>query len=170
MATTWFQGTVRYERCAENGMKQKVTEQYLVDAVTFTDAESILYDAIRPYVSGEMEVKAIKKTNFAEVFSDQFGIYSEADAAVAKVLNRNANQSETPDKWFSVKVNFISIDEKTAKEKKTPVYYLANANTTQVAQKVVELNLKGTISDYAIEKVVETKILEVVVYNINQAS
>lgn len=165
MARKWFQGTVRYDRCAENGAIKKVSEQYVVEAVNFTDAEAGLLTELTPYVSGEIVVKQLKPSNFTEVLTDAFHLASSTEAFVGKATGSNTNLSEEPDKWFSVKINLITLDEKTAKEKKTPCYYLVHANTTQAAQRLVENHMKGSVSDYTIERIVETKVLEVFAYS-----
>ena len=97
---TWFETTVQYVKTLDNGLSKKVTEQYVVDALSFTEAESITIESMKPYISGDFHVKAIKRATFGEVlFSD-----SEAD-----------------DRYFKAKVQFITADEKTGKEKRSNV-------------------------------------------------
>ena len=93
---TWFECKVKYDKLSENGQQKTVTEPYLVDALSFTEAEARITEEITPYISGEFKVTAVKRTNTAEIFWDENG-----------------------DRWYRVKVNFITIDEKTAVEKKT---------------------------------------------------
>lgn len=97
MMHTWFECKIRYEKVMENGMNKKVTEPYLVDALSFTEAEARIIEEITPYISGEFTVSDIKRANYSELFP------SEEDAA---------------DRWFKCKLFFITLDEKSGAEKK----------------------------------------------------
>ena len=98
MMHNWFECKIRYEKVAENGMNKKVTEPYLVDALSFTEAESRIIEEITPFISGEFTVADIKRANYSELFP------CEEDAA---------------DRWFKCKLYFITLDEKSGAEKKT---------------------------------------------------
>ena len=98
MMHNWFECKIRYEKVAENGMNKKVTEPYLVDALSFTEAESRIIEEITPFISGEFTVSDIKRANYSELF------FCEDDEA---------------DKWFKCKLYFITLDEKSGAEKKT---------------------------------------------------
>ena len=137
----WFECRIRYDKMQENGTVKKVNEPYLVDALTFTDAEARIIENQTPFISGEFSVAAIKKTNIAEVF-----------------------YNDGCDKWWSVKYNIITLDEKSGKERRTPVYVMVQADTQQGATDNFNEGMKGTVSDYEIEKVAETKIMEVYPY------
>lgn len=134
----WFECKVRYDKMMENGSVKRVTEPYLVDALSFTEAEARIIEEIRPFMSGDFSIPAIKKTNIAEIFPD-----------------------ETADKWWLVKFNIITIDEKTAKERRSPVYVMVQANSQQDATDRFNKGMKGTMADFDIEKVAETKIMDV---------
>ena len=92
----WFETKVRYEKMQETGAVKKVNEPYLVDALSFTEAEARIIEAIKPYISGEFSISAVKKTKIAEIFFNEDG-----------------------DRYYMVKVNFITLDEKTGTEKKS---------------------------------------------------
>ena len=130
----WFECKVRYDKMMENGSVKRVTEPYLVDALSFTEAEARITEEVRPFISGDFSIPAIKKTNIAEIFYDQ-----------------------TADKWWSVKYNVITIDERTAKERRTAIYVMVQAGTQQGATDRFNKGMKGTLADYEIEKVAETK-------------
>ena len=102
----WFECKIRYEKVAENGMNKKVTEPYLVDALSFTEAESRIIEEITPFISGEFTVADIKRANYSELFP------CEEDAA---------------DRWFKCKLYFITLDEKSGAEKKTATNVAPNA-------------------------------------------
>lgn len=133
-----FECKVRFDKMMENGSLKRVTEAYLVDALSFTEAEARIIQEQTPFISGDMTIPAIKKTNIAEIFPD-----------------------DTADKWWLVKFNTITIDEKTAKERRSPTYVMVQADTQQGATDTFNKGMKGTMADFEIEKVAETKIMEV---------
>lgn len=90
----WFECKVRYDKMMENGLQKKVNEPYLVDALSFTEAESRIIEEMTPFISGDFSISAVKRTKISEIFWD-----------------------DSADKWYMVKTNFITIDEKTATEK-----------------------------------------------------
>ena len=103
---TWFECKIRYEKTMENGMNKKVTEPYLVDALSFTEAEARIIEEMTPFISGEFTVSDIKRANYSELFP------SEEEAA---------------DRWFKCKLVFITLDEKSGAEKKTSTQVLVQA-------------------------------------------
>ena len=136
--TNWFECKVRYEKMLETGTLKKVTESYLVDAMTFTDAEARIIEEMTPYISGEFEVTAVKKEHISELFHDPMG-----------------------DKWYRCKVMFVTIDEKSGAEKKTASTMLVQAGTFQEAVKNLSDGMKGTMSDWEINTIAETALMDV---------
>ncbi len=139
----WFECKVRYEKVMEDGLQKKVTEQYVVDALSFSEAEMRIIEEMSGYISGEFEVTDVKKATYKEVF------FSDC---------------ETEDRYFKAKVQFITIDEKTEKEKRSNVYYLVQAATLDGAVKNINEVMGGTMIDYEKSTVSETKILDVFEY------
>lgn len=137
---TWFECKIRYEKTMENGMVKKVNEPYLVDALSFTEAEARIIEEISPFVSGEFTVSDIKRANYSELFP------SEEEAA---------------DKWFKCKLVFIMLDEKSGAEKKTSTQVLVQAADLRDAVKKLDEGMKGTMADYQIAMVSETAIMDV---------
>ena len=137
----WFECKVSYEKLLENGMQKRVTEPYLVDALSFTEAEARIIEEIKPFISGEFTIADIKRARFAETFFNEEG-----------------------DRFYKVKVFFITLDEKSGAEKKTAVQMLVQATTLQDAIKVLEKGMEGTISDYTIAAINETAIVDVFPY------
>ncbi|MCR4764807.1 MAG: DUF4494 domain-containing protein [Bacteroidaceae bacterium] len=137
---TWFECKIQYEKIIENGMTKKVTEPYLVDALSFTEAEARIIEEVTPYITGEFSVSDIKRANYSELF------YSDDTAA---------------DRWFKAKLVFITLDEKSGKEKRTNSYVLIQAPDLKVALKNLEEGMKGTIADYVIASLQETPLLDV---------
>ncbi|MBO4851278.1 MAG: DUF4494 domain-containing protein [Prevotella sp.] len=136
----WFETKIRYEKTMEDGLPKKVTEQYTVDALSFTEAESQITDEMLSYINGEYEVADIKKAAYKEVF------FSEADS---------------DDRWYKAKLQFITIDEKSQKEKRSNVYYLVQASSLPVAVKHIEEVMGATAIDYVIASIAETLIMDV---------
>ena len=141
----WFECKIRYEKVADNGMNKKVTEPYLVDALSFTEAEARIIDEITPFISGEFTVSDIKRANYSELFS------SEEEAA---------------DRWFKCKIYFITLDEKSGAEKKTAANMLVQAADLRDAVRKLDEGMKGTMADYSIASVAETAIMDVYPYSV----
>ena len=136
----WFLCKIRYEKTMEDGLQKKVTEQFVVNALSFTEAEARIMEEMSSYISGEFDVVEIDRCVFGEIF------FSDEDMA---------------DKWYKSKLQFITIDEKTEKEKKTNVYYLVKGSSLEDARKNIDEVMGGTMIDYVISSVGETKIMDV---------
>ncbi len=89
---------VRFDKVMENGTIKKVTEIYLVDALTFTEAEARITSETAPYISGDFDVVTIKRTNYSEIVYDRFSLNSEADAQYQKLTRANSQASDVADK------------------------------------------------------------------------
>ena len=139
----WFEAKMRYENTMEDGCLKKVTETYVIDALSFGEAEKRILEEMASYVRGEIEVCGLKIAPYKEIFF--------AD-------------SNMDDKWYVAKLAFITIDEKTDKEKKTRVCYLVNAGNINAAIKNIEEVMAGTMIDYDTLNVSETQILDVFEY------
>ena len=140
---TWFECKIRYEKVTEDGLQKKVTETYVVDALSFTEAEQRIMEEMSSYISGEFEVADIKKAAYKEIF------FSDLDTA---------------DRWYKTKLQFITIDEKTEKEKRSNVNYLVQAGTLNGAVKNIDEVMGGTMIDYVIASVAETTLIDVYEY------
>lgn len=136
--TNWFECKVRYTRVLESGMQKAVTEPYLVDALSFTEAEARITQEMAPYISGDFVVTAVKREKLADVFYDSTG-----------------------DRWYKVKYNIITIDEKTAAEKRTSATALVQAGELQKALDNFMAGMKGTMADFEVAAVTETAIMDV---------
>lgn len=137
----WFECKISYDKIMENGMQKKVAEPYLVDALSFTEAEARIIEEIRPFISGEFTVTDVKRARLAELFFNENG-----------------------DRFYKVKVYFITLDEKTAAEKKISAQMLVQASGLKEAIAVLEEGMKGSMADYVIASVSETMIMDVFPY------
>ncbi|WP_080902934.1 DUF4494 domain-containing protein [Parabacteroides sp. Marseille-P3160] len=160
----WFECRISYEKMIENGTQKKVAEAYLVDALSFTEAEARIIEAIRPYISGEFTVKGIRRYNVSELIYDEMGI-SQIDAEAQKLSGINRNASGDPDKYYRAKINFITLDEKSGREKRLASYYLIQACSVNAAHDILVEYMKGTMSDYEIVNLDETKIIDIFPYS-----
>ena len=140
----WFECKVSYMKMMENGMQKKVTEPYLVDALSFTEAEARIIEEIRPFITGEVTVTEIKRARSSELFFNEQG-----------------------DRFYKIKVYFITLDEKSGAEKKTAAQMLAQASTLKEAIAVLEEGMKGTLADYVIASVAETQLMDVFPFDAN---
>ena len=139
----WFETKIRYDKTMEDGQQKKVSEQYVVDALSFTEAERRITEEMSAYISGEFDVADIKKATYKEIF------FSDAESA---------------DRWYKAKLQFITIDEKTEKEKRSNVYYLVQAGTLPAAVKNIGEVMGGTMIDYVIASIAETQLMDVFEY------
>lgn len=138
--STWFECKVRYEKTQEDGREKLVNELYVVDALSFTEAEASIIDNMSVYVSGEFKVANINPTNYNEIF------FSDID---------------DDDLWFKARLAFITIDEKSNKEKRSYVNYLIQAKCIERAKRYVDEVMGKTMIDYELKSLSETKILDV---------
>ncbi|MDY4459908.1 MAG: DUF4494 domain-containing protein [Alloprevotella sp.] len=143
MMNEWFECKVKYERTMDDGKVKKVNEPYLVDALSFTEAEERIIEERKHYMSGEFQVSDIKRARYAELF--------ETD-------------DESADRWFKVKLTFITLDEKTGAEKKTSQNVLVQAADLRDAVKRLDEGMKSSMIDYVISSVAESPLLDVYHY------
>ena len=139
----WFEAKVRYEKVLEDGLQKKVTELYVIDALSYSEAETRIMDEMSSYISGEFEVADLKKAAYKEVFF---------------------SDKETDDRWYKARLQFITIDEKTEKEKRSAVTYLVQAATLDSAVKNINEVMNGTMIDYEKSNIAETKVVDVFEY------
>lgn len=114
----WYQVKARFERVQDNGIQKMVSENYLVQAFSFGMAEAAIQKEIAPFASGEFDIVAVARKNYSEIITDKFGIESRIDGEARRILGQK-NASMEADRWFKCKLNFITLDEKSGKEKKT---------------------------------------------------
>ncbi len=133
----WIETKLRYDKVMENGAVKKVTEAYLVDALSFTEAEARIIEEMKQHISGDFEVKAVKKAKIAEVMATDCGGY-----------------------WYKVRAMFISLDERTGADKLTPHDFMVEAGDIEEAIATFKSEI-SLMADYKITGVTETAIMEV---------
>ncbi|ULB34914.1 MULTISPECIES: DUF4494 domain-containing protein [Proteiniphilum] len=138
----WFECKIKYDKMLETGMQKTVTEPYLVDALSFTEAEARIIEEMKPFISGEFSVSDIKRVKYTDSFFN-----------------------ETGDRYYKAKLYFITLDEKSGSEKKTAVNMLVQASTLRETVDIVETEMKKTMIDYDIASVAETAIVDVFPYS-----
>ena len=144
----WFECRIRYEKTMEDGMQKKVTELYIVDSMSFTETETRIIEEMQPLITGEFEVTAIKRAAYAEV------IHTDNTEA---------------DRWYAVRLQFITLDERTGIEKKTKSDYLLQAADIEDARRHMNEAMKQSMADYEIVSIKETTIMDVFPYQCGEA-
>ena len=139
----WFECKIRYEKTMEDGLLKKVNEVYVIDALSFSEAEERITKEMSSYISGEFEIVDVKIAPYREVFF--------ADDNLS-------------DQWFKAKLSFITIDERGDKEKRTSVMYLVNAGNINHAINNIGEVMSGTMIDYVTTSISATKIFDVFEY------
>lgn len=144
---TWFTVKVKFDSQGENGLITPVTEAFLIDALSYAEAEKRILEEVRPYAtSNEIEIKDIRKAKIAELFCNEAG-----------------------DKWYRCKINYIIIDEDKGIEKKAPQIMMVQASDFKDAVDTLIERMKSALGDYEIDTVSETKILDVFFYQVAEA-
>lgn len=136
----YFEVKIQYQKMLEDGKEKKVTEQYVVESFSFTEAESRITEEMSAYINGE------------------FDVVSEKIAAYSEII---LSDKSDDDKWFISKVSLITLDEKTAKEKKQTFRYLVQADTSETALEYTKKLFDSSMSDYTIDAVQDTPTIEV---------
>lgn len=135
---TWYECKTRYEKLLENGLQKKVTEQFVVDSLTWAEAEAKITEELTSYVSGEFEITDISKARYREVLEND-------DTSI----------------WFRAKVQFVTIDEKTNQEKKQSFACLVSGKDIDDAKNGIDEVFGKSMADYTVSKIEETAILDV---------
>ena len=143
----FFEVKIQYQKMQEDGKEKKVTEQYVVEALSFTEAESRIIEEMTPFIDGDFDVVSEKIAPYNEIF---------------------LSDKRDDDKWFVSKVSFITIDEKTAKEKKQTFRYLVQAATSELALDYTKKMLSHGMSEYCIEAVQDTPTLDVFLHEVKK--
>ena len=143
----YYEVKIQYHKMQEDGKEKKVTEQYVVEALTFTEAESRIIEEMTPYISGEFDVVSEKIAPYNEIL---------------------LSDRTDDDKWFISKVGFITLDERTDKEKKQTFRYLVQAATSELALDYTKEMFSHGMSDYSIEAVQDTPTLDVFLYEVKK--
>lgn len=134
----WFECKIKIDKTTADGVIKTSTENYLVDALSFTEAEARITEEMQPYISGEFKVDSVKRVRVSEMFFD-----------------------ETGDRWYKAKVNFVTLDEKKGVEKRTASYMYVQATEFSKALQNLMEGMKGTMSDFEVASITETSLLDV---------
>lgn len=132
----WFKCAVKYTKTADNGLEKKVKEEYLVDALSYTEAESRFIKEMEPLIHSDFSVDKITKYKVDEIFTNGEG-----------------------DRYYKVTCDFIELNDKSGTEKRKAHNYLVLASSTKGATELFEKNMKGTMVDYALTAIKEEKKL-----------
>ena len=137
----WYECKIKYRKTDDTGLQKMATEPYLVDALSYTEAESRINEEMSAYISEEFKITNIKVANFAEI-----------------------HPFENCDRWFKSKVSLLAYDEESGKERKTNMYILLQANDVKEAFDNTTTVMKGTMGDYSIPAIMESPIMDVFPY------
>ena len=143
----FYEVKIQYHKMQEDGKKKKVTEQYVVESLSFTEAEARIIEEMSPYIDGEFDVVSEKIAPYNEI-----------------LISDRIND----DKWFISKVSLITIDERTAKEKKTSQRFLVQADTSQTALEYTNKLFDRSMTDYTIDAVQDTPTLDVFLHDVKK--
>jgi hypothetical protein len=137
----WFEVKVKYTKQLENGSFKRVTEPYLLAAITFTDAESRIYEELGSIIRGEFHVTSIKPMNFHDIF-----------------------QYEDSETWYKVKISFQDVNVDTEKSKKTTNLFLVNATSVKEAYERTQESLSTLMVDFDVLNIAVSPIIDIFTY------
>jgi hypothetical protein len=137
----WYECKIKYRKTDDTGLQKVATEPYLVDALSYTEAESRINEELSAYISEEFKITNIKVANFAEI-----------------------HPFENADRWFKSKVSLVAYDDESGKERKTNMYLLVQANDVKEAYDNTIHVMKNTMGDYSIPAISESPIMDVFPY------
>lgn len=141
MSVTWYECKVKYRKTHESGEQKVTTDTYLLDAVSYTEAETRITEEMKNFTEEDFRIMNIKVANFSEV-----------------------HPFENSDRWFKSKVSLIALDEESGKEKKTNIYLLVQANDIKEAFENTTHTMAETMGDYTIPSITESPIVDVFPY------
>ncbi|RTY95155.1 DUF4494 domain-containing protein [Flavobacterium sp. GT3R68] len=141
MSTMWYECKVKYRKTDDTGGQKITTEPYLVDALSYTEAESRINEEMKAYISEEFKITNIKVANYAEI-----------------------HPFENTDRWFKSKISLLAYDEETGKERKSNMYFLVQANDVKEAFDNTVTIMKNTMGEYSIPAISESPIMDVFPY------
>ena len=148
LSGNYFIVGVRYQKMLEDGTEAKTTEQYVVEALSWTESESTTTNNMAAYNHGDMDIVTIKKANFSELF---------------------LSERDDEDKYYECSINIISVDEKSSKEKRSKVRYLVQGKSFENAKKNLDEAMSGTMLDYEVAGLKETSIIDIFLYKKKEA-
>ncbi len=138
---TWFLCKVKYAKENEEGLLKNISEQYLVDAVSFTEAEAIIYDRLGSQIRGDFQITGLSKSNIIDVF-----FFEDADI------------------WYKCKVSYLVSDGESGKEKKVTQYMIVTASDVKDAYDRIQESLSNMLVSFRVPDIVESAIVEVFPY------
>lgn len=128
---------VKYDKMQENGSIKRVSEQYLCNGLSVTEAEAVVNENLSPYITGDFLTTSVKESKIAEVVN--------ADSA---------------DRFYLAKVAFVTIDEKTANEKKNVSQWLIGGTDFNDAYEMLLREINKCVADVEIVSLAESPVRE----------
>ncbi len=144
---TWFESKVKYAKVTESGKEQTVTENFLLNAVSFTDAETRMIRQMQQMTKGDFSVTDIKKSRIGEVFPYDTGEW-----------------------WFKATINLVTVDEEAGKEKKMRTYYLIMADDIKEALERLDESLSYLVIPYVVSAMAVSTIVDVFPYEPSESA
>jgi len=132
----WYTVKVKYTKTLEDGKIKRVTEPYLLNAASFTDAEARAHEEVGATVRGEFDVVSISRTDVHDIFSD-----------------------DDADTWYKCKVTYEDVVDD--KPKKISNNYLASGESVKTADAKVKEGLSSLMLDFKVDSVILTPIVDI---------
>ena len=136
----WFTVKIKYLKQLDNGSITSKSEAYMLQALSFTEAEARLQGILEEYIS-EYNLLTVAKTNIQDVIID-----------------------ESQEFFYKIKVSYISADPDSGKEKKINENYMTQADGLKEAYEKMDVRLQGSIVDWEIPSISKSNIVDVFPY------
>lgn len=143
MTANWFEAKISYMKVGEDGREKKVSESYLLDAMSYTEAEARVIKEMESIISGDYYIKSLKKSNITELLP---------------------SEDENDDRWYKAKVNIIDADAVSGQKKCSSQYYLVSASNFNLALENLEKSLSTFVVTYEIASITDTDFMDVFPY------
>lgn len=143
MTANWFEAKVKYIKVGEDGRERKVSEMYLLDAMSYTEVENRIMREMESVVKGDYYIASLKKSNITELVP---------------------SEHETDDRWYKAKIAIIDADEVSGKEKASFQYYLVAAANTDRALENLNRALATFVVPYEVTSIADTQFMDVFPY------
>ena len=157
----FWEAVVKYDRMGEKGTPITVKETFITETVSLTDTEVTMTQEITPFSTGNILVISAKISKYSE-FVPAIEMVNQIDIEAKKITGQKKIDSEASTKFFAVKISLIVLDESSGKEKKVKHNMLVEAISTESATELMYLHMKDTMSEWEINDIVETKIVDVI--------
>ena len=144
MKRYWYKFRVKYGKELDTGKKKKVSEEYLVDAESFTETEKRANKVATDLIgTRDIDITAISREPITEILKDD---------------------EDDDNHWYKAVVALVTVDEETGTKKFSPQTMYVNSPDIKDAVEMLIDHMSDSSFDWEIKSIAETKVLGVLNY------